>query len=158
MTDAFTDDLFASPPFEAARMVFPVSRLVCDVERFANDADEPMALRGMGAVYVKTSDEGPLREHLTPAEQARLIELWYRPHHQRLTQTVDDVISDGIIVGPGPGPAGHRIGTDGWNTPERLRAEQVAARQRLAILVDRPFAGALVPASIIGGRQRSRRS
>jgi N-formylglutamate deformylase len=48
----------------------------------------------MGAVYVKTSDEGPLREHLTPAERARLIELWYHPHHQRLTQTVDDVISD----------------------------------------------------------------
>jgi len=40
MTDAFTDDLFASTPFEAARVVFPVSRLVCDVERFANDADE----------------------------------------------------------------------------------------------------------------------
>jgi N-formylglutamate deformylase len=133
----------------AARVVFPVSRLVCDVERFANDADEPMALRGMGAVYVKTSDEGPLREHLTPAERARLIELWYRPHHQRRTQTVDDVISDGkdcIIVAcdsfssrplphePDQDPVRPdiRIGTDGWHTPERPRAEQVAARQRLA--------------------------
>jgi N-formylglutamate deformylase len=39
MTDAFTDDLFASTPFGAARVVFPVSRVVCDVERFANDAE-----------------------------------------------------------------------------------------------------------------------
>ena len=36
MTDAFTDDLFASTPFETARVVSPA----CDVERFANDADE----------------------------------------------------------------------------------------------------------------------
>ena len=56
MTDAFTDDLFASTPFEAARVVFPVSRLVCGVERLPNDADEPMAVRGMGALYVKTSE------------------------------------------------------------------------------------------------------
>ena len=58
MTDAFTDDLFALTPLEAARVVFPVSRLVCDVQRFPHDADEPMALRGMGAVYVKTTNGG----------------------------------------------------------------------------------------------------
>jgi N-formylglutamate amidohydrolase len=34
MTDAYTDVLFPSTPVEAARLVFPVSRLVCDVERF----------------------------------------------------------------------------------------------------------------------------
>jgi N-formylglutamate deformylase len=95
MTDAFTDDLFAPTPFEAARVVFPVSRLVCDVERFPDDADEPMALRGMGAVYVRTTDGLPLREHLTPAERARIIENWYQPHHQRLTRAVDHVIADG---------------------------------------------------------------
>jgi N-formylglutamate deformylase len=40
MTDAFTDELFAPT---AARVVFSVSRLVCDVERFPDDADEPIA-------------------------------------------------------------------------------------------------------------------
>jgi N-formylglutamate amidohydrolase len=93
MTDAFTDDLFAPTPFEAARVVFPVSRLVCDVERFPDDANEPMALRGMGAVYVKTTDGRPLRAHLTAAERARLIETWYRPHHQKLTQSVEELIA-----------------------------------------------------------------
>ena len=71
MTDAFTDELFAPTSFEAARVVFPISRLVCDVERFPDDADEPMALRGMGAVYVKTTDGRPLRQHLTAAQRAR---------------------------------------------------------------------------------------
>jgi N-formylglutamate deformylase len=46
-TYAFTDDLFAPTPFEAARSSFPVSRLVCDVERFPDNADEPMPLGGI---------------------------------------------------------------------------------------------------------------
>jgi N-formylglutamate amidohydrolase len=37
MTDAYTDELFPVTPFEAGRMVLPVSRLVCDVERFPSD-------------------------------------------------------------------------------------------------------------------------
>lgn len=94
MTDASTDDLFAPTPFEAAGVVFPVSRLICDVERFPDDADEPMASRGMGAIYVRTTDGRPLRAHLTPDERTRLMEAWYHPHHQKLTQTEDHVIAD----------------------------------------------------------------
>jgi N-formylglutamate amidohydrolase len=37
MTDAYTDELFPLTPVEAGRVVFPVSRLVCDVERFSSD-------------------------------------------------------------------------------------------------------------------------
>jgi hypothetical protein len=43
MTDAYTDELFPLTPVEAGRVVFPVSRLVCDVERFSSDDDEPLA-------------------------------------------------------------------------------------------------------------------
>lgn len=165
MTDAFTDDLFAPTPFEAARMVFPVSRLVCDVERFPDDADEPMAVRGMGAVYVKTTDGRPLREHLTTAERARLIETWYRPHHQKLTDLAAQLIAEGrscIIVDchsfssrplphePDQDPARPDIciGTDDWHTPARLRDELIAAASAagFSVLIDRPFAGAPVPA------------
>ncbi|MCP3404076.1 N-formylglutamate amidohydrolase [Bradyrhizobium sp. CCGB01] len=95
MTDAFTDDLFPLTPIKAARVVFPVSRLICDVERFPDDADEPMAVRGMGAVYVKTTDGRPLREHLTAAERARVIETWYRPHHKKLTDLAAQLIAGG---------------------------------------------------------------
>jgi N-formylglutamate amidohydrolase len=165
MTDAFTDELFAPTSFEAARVIFPVSRLVCDVERFPDDAHEPMALQGMGAVYVKTPDGQPLREQLTLAERTRIMEAWYSPHHQKLTQTVDDVIADGkncIIVDChsfSSRPLLHEpdqepirpdicIGTDDWHTPARLRNELVAAASNagFSVLVDRPFAGALVPA------------
>ena len=34
MTDALTDELFPLTAVEVGRVVFPVSRLVCDVERF----------------------------------------------------------------------------------------------------------------------------
>jgi N-formylglutamate amidohydrolase len=151
MTDAFTDDLFAPTPFEAARVVFPVSRLVCDVERFP---DEPMSLRGMGAVYVKTMNGGPLREHLRAAERARLIETWYRSHHQKLTGSVKQLIADrrsciSLPHEPDQDPARPDIciGTDDWHTPGRLRAELVAAAAaaEFSVLVDRP-SPALVPA------------
>ena len=48
MTDAFTDQLFPLTPVEACRVIFPVTRLICDVERFPSDEDEPMALAGWG--------------------------------------------------------------------------------------------------------------
>jgi N-formylglutamate deformylase len=165
MTDAFTDELFAHAPFEAARVVFPVSRLVCDVERFPDDAEEPMATRGMGAVYVRTTEGLPLRGHLTATERARIIDRWYRPHHQRLTQAVDELIADGkscIIVDChsfSSRPLPHEpdqdpnrpdicIGTDAWHTPARLERElsDAASAAGSSVLVDRPFAGALVPA------------
>jgi N-formylglutamate deformylase len=48
MTDAWTDEIVARIAFDATRVIFPVSRLVVDPERFPDDADEPMAARGIG--------------------------------------------------------------------------------------------------------------
>ena len=61
MTDAYTDERFPVTPIEAGRVIFPLSRLVCDVERFPFDEDEPMAKRGMGAIYNRTSMGDVLR-------------------------------------------------------------------------------------------------
>ena len=59
MTDWFCDSLFDCG---AERIVFPVSRLLCDVERFRDDGEETMAAVGMGAVYENCSDLSPLRQ------------------------------------------------------------------------------------------------
>ena len=48
MTDHLTLELFASRVAEYNVVRSPVSRLVLDVERFEDDALEPMSARGMG--------------------------------------------------------------------------------------------------------------
>ena len=44
MTDTYTDELFSLP--DAATVCYPVSRLVADPERFADDAEEVMTKVG----------------------------------------------------------------------------------------------------------------
>ena len=48
MTDHYTDELFQRPSGEDQVLVFPVSRLLVDPERFVDDSDEPMSKKGMG--------------------------------------------------------------------------------------------------------------
>jgi N-formylglutamate amidohydrolase len=166
MTDAWTDLLFPSTPVEAARLVFPVSRLVCDVERFPSDADEPMAARGMGAIYTRTSSGDVLRVSPDGAGRDRLLARWYRPHHSTLERMVNDVVARSgicLVVDCHSFPsvalpyeldqtserAGICIGTDAFHTPARLREALVeaAAKEGYSVAVDAPFAGALVPLS-----------
>jgi N-formylglutamate deformylase len=77
MTDWYVDELFALPAAEAVTVAYPVSRLVCDPERFENDEKEPMAARGMGVIYTATHELKQLRRQLQPAERERLLERYY---------------------------------------------------------------------------------
>ncbi len=49
LSDSYTDELFDCKL--ATKIIFPVSRLVLDPERFVDDANEPMSKFGMGVVY-----------------------------------------------------------------------------------------------------------
>lgn len=49
MADYKVDELARDIDYH--KVIAKYSRLYCDVERFQNDADEPMARLGMGAVY-----------------------------------------------------------------------------------------------------------
>jgi len=51
LADAYTDELFTHP--DATPMVFPLSRLLVDVERFPDDDQEPM-VQGRHGVVVYT--------------------------------------------------------------------------------------------------------
>ncbi len=160
MTDWYTDELFEFP---APRLVFPVSRLVCDAERFREDEQEPMSRVGMGACYTRTHDGRPLRL-LAPAAREAILRRWYDPHHRRLTElTRRALLYNGacLIVDCHSFPArplpyeAERdprrpdicVGTDDFHTPPRL-AEALARSFRelgYRVAFNTPFAGALTP-------------
>lgn len=167
MTDHLTHALFAGEPGDAAVVRAPVSRLVVDVERFADDADEPMAARGMGVVYVLGSDSTPLRRPLSADEREALLCDWYRPHHARLEAAVTRALATHgrclVIdchsfpsvalpyerVEPDAVRPQICIGTDTFHTDARLADAFVEAFAEAGWRVarDTPFSGALVPAS-----------
>jgi N-formylglutamate deformylase len=164
MTDAHTDELFPLTPVVAGRIIFPVSRLVCDVERFPADEDEPMATRGMGVIYTRTSMGEVLRAQPGAADRQSLLDRWYRPHHLKLERIVNDVAAhQGIclIIDCHSFPSialpyeldqtAYRadicIGTDSFHTPSLIHDAIIAStkEESYSVAVDAPFAGALVP-------------
>lgn len=82
--DLLTDELARAAWPSATIVAAEVSRLVIDVERYADDRDEPMAAVGRGMIYARTRSGRPLRRDLTAGERAALQAAWYDPHWQRL--------------------------------------------------------------------------
>jgi N-formylglutamate amidohydrolase len=93
MTDRYTDELFALPASFATTVVFPVSRVVVDPERFVDDASEPMAKKGMGVVYARTSSGRPLRRPPSADQRRHLLTRFYEPHHAALTSAVEAALA-----------------------------------------------------------------
>jgi N-formylglutamate amidohydrolase len=165
MTDAWTDELFLPAAGDGdSAVVFPVSRLVVDPERFEDDALEPMAGIGMGAVYVSTSHGAPLRAALPERERQALLDRFYRPHHRALEEAVGRELArtgEALIVDCHSFPSSplpyetdrneHRpeicIGTDAFHTPARLRtaATLLFERPGFGVALDAPFSGSIVP-------------
>lgn len=164
MTDHFTDELFRKAVPGATDIVFPVSRLVVDPERFVDDADEPMAFVGMGVIYEQTSDGRKLRREISDSERQNLIDTYYLPHHHRLNEAVRDTVHHGeriLVLDCHSFPAKalpyelnkHMdrpeicIGTDDFHTPESMTdlAVRVFRNAGFSVAVNDPFAGALVP-------------
>ncbi|MBN1102543.1 MAG: N-formylglutamate amidohydrolase [Deltaproteobacteria bacterium] len=164
MTDAFTDTLFTCRG--ATRIVFPVSRLIVDPERFLDDDEEPMSQEGMGVIYARTSSGHRLKRELSGEERERLINDYYKPHHERLRIAVeDDLASQGnaLIVDchsfprqPTPCDRDQSVprpdfcvGTDSFHTPRGLKRRTMEAilRGGFSVEENRPYAGTMVPAA-----------
>lgn len=160
MTDALTDHLFFT---RDERLVFPVSRLVCDPERFRRDADERMAAKGMGAVYTHGSALQPLRR---PADREAVLRRYYDPHHALLDAAAERSVrafGHCLIVDChsfSPVPLTYEddrrprrpdicLGTDDFHTPPGLAGRCAAyfCGRGLRVELNRPYAGALVPAA-----------
>lgn len=132
MTDRYCDELFTG--FDS--VIFPISRLVCDPERFRGDEQETMSQIGMGAVYTSTSS-GNLLRRTREDEREGILRRYYDPHHERLasvTKTKLEIhkrclIIDGHSFHPTPLPyepdqdpvrPSFCIGTDPFHMPSVL--------------------------------------
>lgn len=160
MTDWFCDELF---DVGAGLVIFPISRLVCDVERFRDDKDEIMAKRGMGAVYTSCSDLSPLRI-INAEEKEKILKRLYDVHHKRFENAVDKklqkygkcLIVDGHSFYPTPLPyeldkspdrADFCIGTSEFHTPKAVTCAiaDVLKNKGYSVTVNSPFEGTIVP-------------
>ncbi len=162
LTDWHTGALYAEGADPQDVLLAEVSRLVVDVERFADDRREPCASVGMGATYVKTCAGHPLRA-LSEARRAELLARYYWPHHRRLDEAAAErlarfgrcVILDAHsfptralptqVDFSAPPEIG--IGTQPGHTSPELRAaaETFFRGHGFAVGVDVPFSGAMVP-------------
>lgn len=82
--DLHTDALARAAWPEAEIIEAPVSRLVVDVERFPDDAMEPMAKVGRGMIYNMTHDGRSLRRDISFEGRRALRSHWWDPHWERL--------------------------------------------------------------------------
>lgn len=165
LSDHHALDIFRAPRGAAPEVRAKVSRLVVDVERFADDAREPAAKHGFGAIYTRTTSGATLRRPLSPRERAALLRR-HAAHHAHLEATVDSVLAqhgrclvldchtfpDRAVPFELACPDGRPdvcLGTDPVHTPPELTRAFVAAfeAEGWTVSQNRPFAGALVPAN-----------
>jgi len=165
MTDAFCDQLYDAPEFPT-RVIAPVSRFVCDVERFRDDRLEPCAKNGQGLMYTRMTFGRKFREYDQALRDEILREI-YDPHHERLTAAVERalerydkcLIIDGhsfnsrMIVRPDNTLSfpllfpDFDIGVDSYHTPAGLRDTVCAFVRELGYKpkINTPFGGAITP-------------
>jgi len=165
MTDWHTDELFGKFG-NVVKIVFPVSRIVVDPERFTDDNLEAMSLKGMGVIYTRTSGGYRLRKRLNNVEQQSLLDRYYYPHHRCLKQVVQLALEDNgrcLVVDCHSFPSkplpyeddqsSNRpdicIGTDAFHTPKTIADRILYYFEDLGYktAINRPFSGALVPYS-----------
>ena len=162
MTDAYTDEA-AMGNWAKFVIKAPVSRLVVDVERFRNDADEPMSRVGMGAVYEKTQDGRRLRAISAEKREAMLCQ-FYDPHHAVLAWSVNELLQRFrrcLIIDvhsfpsrplpyemdQAPDRPDICLGTDDFHTPPQMAAaaRRFFEKSGRQVKENSPFAGSLVP-------------
>ena len=135
-----------------------------DPERFSDDSLELMSQEGMGVTYTRGSLRQPLREQPTQGKRRELLERFYIPHHQKLTEVVEEsllanskcLIIDGHSFPSLPLPyelnqtafrPDFCLGTDDFHTPEELvaKVEKIFESCGYSTARDQPFSGTIVP-------------
>lgn len=162
MADNYTDILYSELLQVSSFIKSKVSRIVVDIERFENEADEPMSKVGMSAFYTRTSKGGVLREITT--ERKEVLKKIYDEYHETFTQLIDSSLvryNTAIIVDCHSFPSIPReyepdhetdrpdicIGADEYHTPKELMdiLKSNFEKQGLSVKINSPFAGTVVP-------------
>jgi N-formylglutamate amidohydrolase len=162
LSDLYTDELFLPLPGDVVIQA-NFSRVYCDVERFKSDSLEPMSKFGMGATYLRCDDGRELRR-LSSKQREQILQNFYEPHHDQLTNAVDIALS---TVGEasimdchsypntplqcslyrGDAQFDFNIGTDEFHTPQDWidASVQFFADRGFRLGIDEPYAGSIVP-------------
>lgn len=91
MTDSYTDELFNLRGIK--QHIFPISRLICDVERFRNEEDEEMTKQGMWVCYTNTSDCKPLKK-VDSRHKQEILKIYYDKHHSAFETQVEEILHE----------------------------------------------------------------
>jgi N-formylglutamate amidohydrolase len=174
MTDWYADELFACvPEMGGVSLIFTVSRLVLDPERFLDDEKEVMASRGMGVIYFKTSRGQALRKTLSEGDRDNLINRFYKPYHNALEKEVacmlerfgKCMIIDCHSFPSKPLPYEQNqnqdrpdicLGTDPFHTPDKITETMEAYFRKAGLISKRniPFEGTYVPLKYLNNDSR----
>jgi N-formylglutamate amidohydrolase len=161
LTDWYTDDLFSSEIDD--RIVAKFSRIFCDPERFEEDKNEPMSKKGMGVLYEKT-DTGEIMREITPELREKIINEYYRKHHQKLNDAVNQqlvkygkaIIIDCHSMSDIPFirdinqesiRTDYSVGIDHFHTNEKLHMKTLNffLDRGIEVAINSPYSGTLVP-------------
>lgn len=89
MSDYRVDELVRG--LDYTKVVARYSRLYCDVERFRNDADEPMATKGMGAIYTHLPGDVRYRE-ITAGRREEILKNVYDSYHAQFDEASQNIV------------------------------------------------------------------
>lgn len=160
LTDFNTDDIFYIKGIE--RLIFPFSRIFCDVERLPDDT-EPMYAKGAGFYYTHTDDNKILRDEI-PALKSAVYRDYYLPHHNKLEQMVENRLNSYGVANivdchSFPDKTFQRdfhqerdrpdicIGADDFHTPKHLTNSIQASCEKFGLSwkINYPYEGTVVP-------------
>lgn len=164
MTDHYTDEIFVSDGSKDSAVIFPISRICVDPERFTDDAQEAMSKKGMGVIYTHSHDGSRIRRDLSETERRKLLDEYYHPHHEHLETMVGEKLKADhtcLIIDCHSFPSKSLpyefnqstdrpdicIGTDDFHTPQWLTGKCVSLFEEygLKTSINKPFSGSLVP-------------
>lgn len=162
MADNYTDQLYAELLYISSFIKSKLSRIVLDIERFKNEADESMSKVGMSALYTLTSN-GKILRNISEINKNKL-ETIYDNYHNSFESLVNAVLeknNKAIIVDCHSFSSKPRcyesdkennrpdicIGVDDYHTPEKFvnLLKNNFKEMGFSVKINSPFSGSIVP-------------